>query len=454
MLLLAALFVMWSISLIFLFMRSRERTNLWFSGLFFVQGLGVLEAIVEVLMIPHAFENVGMLWVIRRFLATFCFRLFPYCLIMAGVSYSNFFDPKIKRQLKYIFIIPLIITFILDFMVIKEGFLYIDLPQSRMFWITHIWAVPYYLFSNFLFFHAYRTEYEKQKKQQKLMVFLVLSLPTLAIMSETLTIAPHKDWWKYLLGQSSILTGFFLYFIGKYGLEGLKLRLEKEYENGTVTGATLISHTIKNELSKIHCNIDALKRGISDADKALNNIDKAAEHMYEMVERIGKHLQDLNLEFSNYHLSPIIDRVLESHEPIFREKGIRVVKSYHADPVVYCDKVHIAELLNNILINAVEAIVGDCGKIAADLSATKKEVLIKISDNGAGIASDQLDKVMNLFYSTKGGGGSIRGSGLYYCVTVIQKHHGEIRIHSKPDMGTTVDIMLPLSPKRGISPFD
>ncbi len=78
----------------------------------------------------------------------------------------------------------------------------------------------------------------------------------------------------------------------------------------------------------------------------------------------------------------------------------------------------------------------------------------KISDNGVGIASDQLDKVMNLFYSTKGGGGSIRGSGLYYCVTLIQKHHGEIRIHSKPDMGTTVDIMLPLSPKPCTSPFN
>ncbi len=447
MILFVALFIMWSISLIFLFMRSREKTNLWFSGLFFVQGLGVLEAIVEVLIIPRAFKNVGILWVIRRFLATFCFRLFPYCLIMAGVSYSIFFNSKIKRQLKYIFFIPVIITFVLDFIFIKDGFLYTDLPQSRMFWITHIWAVPYYLFSNFLFFHAHRTEYEKQKKQQKLMVFFVLSLPTLAIMCGSLTIAPNEDWWKYLLVQSSILTGFFLYFIGKYGLEGLKLRLEKEYKNGTITGATIISHTIKNELSKIHCNIDALKRGVSDADKALHNIDIATEHMYEMVDRIGKHLQDFNLEFSNYHLSTIIDRILESHEHTLKDKDIQVIKNYHADPVVYCDKVHIAEVLNNILINAVEAIVADNGRISVELSSTKKQVIIKISDNGAGIPSDQLDKVMNLFYSTKGEGVGIRGSGLYYCATVIKKHHGEFRIHSKPDIGTTVDVMLPLSKK-------
>ena len=96
MILLVTLFIMWSISLLFLFMRSQEKTNLWFSGLFFVQGLGVLEAIIEVILIPRASNNLQMLWLIRRFLATFCFRFFPFCLIMAGISYSEFFNSKTK----------------------------------------------------------------------------------------------------------------------------------------------------------------------------------------------------------------------------------------------------------------------------------------------------------------------------------------------------------------------
>jgi hypothetical protein len=56
-------------------------------------------------------------------------------------------------------------------------------------------------------------------------------------------------------------------------------------KKGTITGATIISHTMKNELSKIHCNIDAVKRGLSDTEKAFHNIDKAAERMYEIMDR-------------------------------------------------------------------------------------------------------------------------------------------------------------------------
>jgi signal transduction histidine kinase len=445
MILLVAFFIMWSISLLFLFMRSKEKTNLWFSGLFFVQGLGVLEAIVEVLIIPRILENVQVFWVIRRFLATFCFRFFPYCLIMAGVSYADYFNFKMKRRLKFLFLIPIIITFILDFVFAKDGFLYTDLPQSRNYWMTHIWAVPYYLFSNYLFFQTYYVESEKQKKQQKFLVFIALALPTLMIMTGTLTIAPNNNWWKYLLVQSFLLTGVFLYFIGRYGLDGLRIRLEREYRNGTISGATIMSHTIKNELSKIHCNIEAVKSGLCNADRALYNIDMAAEHMYEIVDHIGRHLREFSLICSNHSLTAIIDPLLASHENIFKEKNIHIVKSYNADPVIYCDKAHITEVLNNIIINAIEAITADNGRIFVELSSNKRQAVIKISDNGVGIPMDKLALVSNLFYSTKGEGTAIRGSGLYYCAAVIERHHGELKISSELDIGTTVDIILPFS---------
>jgi two-component system, sporulation sensor kinase B len=436
MILILALSVMWAMSLILLFMRSQEKTNLWFSGLFFIQGIGIVEAIVEVLMIPNSFGNVQVLWMIRRFLATFCFRFFPYSLIMAGVSYSGFFNSKMKRRLKYLLFIPIIITFALDFIFIKDGFLNVDLPQSRIYGVTYIWAVPYYLFSNYLFYHAYRSESEKIKKQQRLLIFVVLSLPTLIIMIMSLTIAPKKDWWKYFLVQSFILTGIFLYFIRKYGLDGLKLQQQ--------LGARIIKHTVKNELSKIHCNIDAVKRGLSDTEKAFHNIDMAAEHMYEIVDRIGSYLQDFNLECDNYNLSEIVDSLLVSLEHTFNGENIQIVKNYLSSPLVYCDKAHIAEVVNNVLINAVEAIAADSGRIFVELSSTKKQATIKISDNGVGIPADKLARVTNLFYSTKGDGSGIRGSGLYYCAAVIEKHHGEFRINSEVDIGTTVDIMLPL----------
>ena len=342
----------------------------------------------------------------------------------------------------------MIITFIVDFILIKDGFIYTDLPQSKILWLTQIWTVPYYLVANYLFFHGYWIESEKQKRQQKLLIFITLALPTLVIMVATLTIAPHNNWWEYLLVQSLLLVGFFLYFLGKYGLNGLKLRLQKEYRSGTITGVTIISHTIKNELAKIHCNIEAVKRGLSDADKALTNIDIATEHMYEIIDRIGKYLQDFKLEYNKYNLRGIIDALLASHEDTFKAKNIAIVKNYHADPVIYCDNVHITEVLNNIVINAIEAITAANGRILVELSATRKQAIVRISDNGKGIPKSNLALVTNLFYSTKSDETGIRGSGLYYCASIIERHHGELKISSEPDIGTTVDIKLPLMPSQ------
>jgi two-component sensor histidine kinase len=437
------LLIMWAMATVFLFMSSKEKTNFWFSGVLFVQGLGMIEAFIEFRLIPDALEYVRILWIIRWLLAALCFRLFPYFLLMAGISYFEFSNFKWKRQLSYLVFAPVLISFIFDLIFIQDGFLNTDLPKSKIYWITYLWSVPYYLFSNYLFLIAYLKESNIQKRKHRLLLFIALSLPTMAIMIMTVTISPHKDWWKYFLTQSFCLAGIFLFFIGKYGLEGLKIRFEKEYESGTISGVTIISHTIKNELSKIHCNIDFIRRGIGNPQKSIDNIDIATDHMYKIIDRVDKHIQGFELQYDNYNLSEIIDSLLISLEPVFRERNIQIIKNYQSNPVVCCDKVHLTEVLNNILINAIEAVEGMHGIIAVELNVIKKQAIIKISDNGLGIPKDQLSNVSNLFYSTKGSNAKIRGTGLYYCTTVIKRHRGEFQISSEPGIGTTVTIKIP-----------
>lgn len=444
MILVITLFIIWSMAIILLFMQSKEKTNIWFGGLLFIQGLGICEAIVEILIIPHAAQNTSLLWIIRRFLAALCFRFFPYFLIMAGVSYSGLIHPEWKKRLKFILFLPVMIAFGLDLIFIKEGFIYLDLPVSPLRWVTHIWAVPYYLFANYFFYQEYRIETNKQKRIHKLLIFIVLAFPTMLIMLATVTIAPSQDWWQYLLAQSLMLIGVFLFFLGKFGFDGFKLRLEKEYQNGTISGVTVISHTVKNEVSKIHCYVDAAKNGLSDPVKALENIDMAAGHMDEIIDRIGKHLHDFEIKCAAQKLLPIIDDLVATLEPVFKAKKITVIKEYQADPVVCCDKTHITEVMNNILINAIEAIDTACGKIFIELNAAKNQVTLIISDNGVGIRAENLSRLTNLFYSTKTSDGKVRGTGLHYCASVIAKHHGELNFRAQAGIGTTVEIKLPL----------
>jgi two-component system sporulation sensor kinase B len=274
-------------------------------------------------------------------------------------------------------------------------------------------------------------------------VFVVLALPTMVIM--TVTIAPSSDWWKHFITQCFCSAGVFLYFVGKYGFPGLKARLEKEYESNSISGVTIISHAIKNELSKIHCNIEGLRKGICDPEKALNNIDIATEHLYEIVGRVDRHIHEFNLQYENHNFVEMFDALLLSFEPVFCKNNIQVIKNYRSRPVIYCDRVHFTEVLNNILLNAIEAIDGASGKIVVELITISKQVIIKISDNGQGIPKDKIGIVSNLFYSTKKSNAQIRGTGLYYCAAVIKKHHGELNISSELGIETTVTIKIPLN---------
>lgn len=441
-----ALFIVWSMAIILYFMRARDKTNLWFSGVFFVQGLGVLEGMVEAMLIPEAGAELQRLWLIRRFLATVCLRFFPYFLLVAGVSYTETFNLWWKRRLKYLALIPVLIVFGLDLLFIERSFLRVDLPQSSLYWATQIWAVPYYLIANYLFFRAYRRETDRAGRCQKLLILIALALPALIIMVMSLTVAQTGDWWKYLLVQSFLLAGFFLYFIGKYGLDGLKLRFEKEFENGTISGATIINHTVKNELSKISVELTAAREGIVSMEESLEMIAAAAEHMHQIIDRVQLHTQDFLLCYERHDLRELLTAVSASFVKLLAAKNIILVQCYLGDVQIDGDRYHLAEVVNNIMLNAIEAIEAggrDGGCIEVELQATKKQAVITVTDNGVGIPDDRLSKVMTPFYSTKAGA-RVRGTGLFYCYNVVQKHGGEIRIISAPDQGTIVEIRLPL----------
>ncbi|UNC93031.1 hybrid sensor histidine kinase/response regulator [Candidatus Contubernalis alkaliaceticus] len=120
---------------------------------------------------------------------------------------------------------------------------------------------------------------------------------------------------------------------------------------------------------------------------------------------------------------------------------------------IEADSTQIGQVINNILINAVQA-MPEGGKIsltACNLILTDDElnsiplspgdyVCITIGDDGIGITPYHLDKIFDPFFSTKPGGS---GLGLATAHTIIQNHGGLIQVESQPGMGTTIFIYLP-----------
>lgn len=122
--------------------------------------------------------------------------------------------------------------------------------------------------------------------------------------------------------------------------------------------------------------------------------------------------------------------------------NIEIVSELDTVPVpLYCDQDKLRQVFINIFKNAIEAMPAG-GRITVNLNlVSDTEVNIQIIDEGCGIPMEQLDKVGEMFHSTKEHG---TGLGLVVCQKIIQDHQGSLTLESEIGRGTVVSIRLPL----------
>jgi two-component system NtrC family sensor kinase len=124
-------------------------------------------------------------------------------------------------------------------------------------------------------------------------------------------------------------------------------------------------------------------------------------------------------------------------------------------PLIYADVNQIQQVLVNLLVNAIDAIGENGGniavttglvkngkRVAAGPAPEKEYIRIKVTDTGCGIPAEDLQKIFDPFFSTKGQKGT--GLGLAVVWGIIEKHNGRITVDSKVGKGTTFTILLPV----------
>lgn len=117
---------------------------------------------------------------------------------------------------------------------------------------------------------------------------------------------------------------------------------------------------------------------------------------------------------------------------------------------VPCFPGELSQVLINLLVNAAHAVeekVGDdgCGLIRVSLDCDDRRVRIEVSDDGIGIEPRNIDRVFDMFFTTKGPGKGT-GQGLAICRSIVErKHGGRLTVFSTRGLGTTFAIELPLA---------
>ena len=134
---------------------------------------------------------------------------------------------------------------------------------------------------------------------------------------------------------------------------------------------------------------------------------------------------------------------------LLKELGARVNSEkikveYQLDPAlpsVQADRGLIYEALTNLITNAEQA-MPDGGELTLASRLQGPAVELTIADRGPGIAKEQLDRIFDLYYTTKAGGS---GLGLPFAMRAIELNGGKIAIDSEVGQGTVCKITIPIA---------
>jgi len=141
-------------------------------------------------------------------------------------------------------------------------------------------------------------------------------------------------------------------------------------------------------------------------------------------------------------LNVVINDVLQLFDPQVRRTGIQVHATLADDlPPVPGNKGKLQQVILNLLINAHDALGGD-GNITVASFDRDGRVVVEVSDDGSGIAEEDLPQIFDPFFTTKGRGKGT-GLGLSICYGIVKEHNGEIHVESNIGRYTRFTVELP-----------
>jgi two-component system NtrC family sensor kinase len=237
-----------------------------------------------------------------------------------------------------------------------------------------------------------------------------------------------------------------------------------------------IAHEINNPIQALQNALTLVKEGITKqyGPEKLNRYLDITEGEVQRIAAIVRRMRDfyhlahqrqqLNQdsvhdfyslagdELQTVNLHTLVENILQLANRQLQQQGIKV-ECILADklPSIQGSPDRLKQVFLNLVLNAMDAMADQGGKLIIHLWQDEAEwpgesprpvVKIEFSDTGQGIHPDCLPRLFEPFFTTKEWGS---GFGLFTSYKIIEAHHGQISVESRPGSGTTFTLTLPLT---------
>ena len=204
---------------------------------------------------------------------------------------------------------------------------------------------------------------------------------------------------------------------------------------GLISG---VAHQLRSPLHGMNLRLELLREDASrgnDIEKHINRLRSEVDRLDQSVEALLRFMRPQELKLSRFVLNDLLVELANR----IKQDNIRFIYRFATDRPVEADRAMLSEALANLLQNAVQA-MPEGGPITISTGEKDGMVEAEISDQGVGIAPENLDQVLNLYFTTKRGGS---GLGLPLALRAIELNRGSLKIESQVGQGTACYIRLP-----------
>jgi nitrogen fixation/metabolism regulation signal transduction histidine kinase len=260
------------------------------------------------------------------------------------------------------------------------------------------------------------------------------------------------------IGVEGAERGFVIVFDDITGL----LQAQRDAAWGEV--ARRLAHEIKNPLTPIQLSAERMRRKFlanmnkEDADllqRSTDTIVQQVETMKQMVNAFSEYARAPDMKVTSFSLNELVAEVVELYR--LPDSGVQI--RLDLDPqlgVIEADRGRVRQILNNLLVNALEAqegydlrgktgdsraIVDISTQLQQPPSAEWAHGVVTVCDNGPGFPRELLARVFDPYVTSKPRG---TGLGLAIVKKIVEEHGGRIDAENRPEGGASVRVTLPL----------
>jgi nitrogen fixation/metabolism regulation signal transduction histidine kinase len=272
--------------------------------------------------------------------------------------------------------------------------------------------------------------------------------------SKIATAHPEKSSFKILLSATAFQTEGKKYKL--IAFQNVNEALDETESKAWQKLLSVLTHEIMNSVAPISSLAETLKSRLQQSVSVLNNDSGSVDDLEIGIDTIKRRSEGLlkfaetyrnlnkitTLNLRKVYVRDIFENLLQLMQPTLEQKNIEVETILkETDLVLEADTDLLEQVLINLVVNAIEAVKDkpDPRIVLTAYIANNRRTVIKVADNGFGMAEELLDKIFIPFFSTKKSGSGI---GLSLCKQIMMLHKGNIQVQSKEGEGTAFQLQF------------